>query len=96
MRSRESHKSKQQKVYSTVERYYNRYDSDSDVVALLVHEMVRSSVHKNDSWIIDSGAMCHMCNDSNAFSEYSTLKQPQEISLGDRHIVKVTEKAQCC
>ena len=33
-----------------------------------------------------------MCNDSNAFSEYSTLKQPQEISPGDGHIVKATGK----
>ena len=54
--------------------------------------MALSSVNKNDSWIIDSGATCHMCNNSNAFSEYSTLKQPQEISLGDGHIVKATGK----
>ena len=86
------YKSKQQKAYSTVERFQGRHDSDSDVVALVVHEMALSSVKRNDSWIIDSGATCHMCNDSNAFSEYSTLKQPQEISLGDGHIVKATGK----
>ena len=86
------YKSKQRKAYSTVERFQGRHDSDSDVVALVVHEMALSSVKRNDSWIIDSGATCHMCNDSNAFSEYSTLKQPQEISLGDGHIVKATGK----
>ena len=87
-----SYKSKQQKVYSTVERFQSRHDSDSDVVALAVHEMALSSVFKNDNWIIDSGATCYMCNDSNVFSEYSTLKQPQEISLNDGHIVKAIGK----
>lgn len=28
-----------------------------------------------------------MCNDGNAFTEYFTLKKPQEISIGDGHIV---------
>ena len=33
-----------------------------------------------------------MCNDVNAFTGCATLKQPQEISLGDGHIVKATGK----
>ena len=82
------------KAYSTVERYQrSEQDSDSDVVALVVHEMALSSANKkNVGWIIDSGATCHMCNDINAFTEYVTLRQPQEISLGDGHIVKGTGK----
>ena len=31
-----------------------------------------------------------MCNDVDAFTEYVRVKQPQEISLGDGHIVKAT------
>ena len=55
--------------------------------------MALGSVNKNNvGWIIDSGATCHMCNDVNAFTEYVTLKQPQEISLGDENIVKATGK----
>eukprot|EP00794_Sanderia_malayensis_P003830 gene3830-4363_t len=89
-----SYKSKQQKAYSTVERHqFSEQDSDSDVVALVVHEKALSSADKNVGWIIDSGATCHMCNDVNAFTECVTLKQPQEISLGDGHIVKATGKA---
>ena len=88
-----SYRGKQQKAYSTVERHQSSgQDSDSDVVALVVHEMALSSADKNIGWIIDSGATCHMCNDENAFTEYVRLKQPQEISLGDGHIVKATGK----
>ena len=89
-----SYKRKQQKAYSTVERYQrSEQDSDSDVVAFVVHEMALGSANKkNVGWIIDSGATCHMCIDVNAFTEYVTLKQPQEISLGDGHIVKATGK----
>eukprot|EP00794_Sanderia_malayensis_P004207 gene4207-4768_t len=88
-----SYKSKQQKAYSTVERHqFSEQDSDSDVVALVVHEKALSSADKNVGWIIDSGATCHICNDVNAFTECVTLKQPQEISLGDGHIVKATGK----
>ena len=88
-----SYRGKQQKAYSTVERHQSsEQDSDSDVVALVVHEIALSSADKNIGWIIDSGATCHMCNDVDAFTEYVRLKQPQEISLGDGHLVKATGK----
>ena len=57
-----------------------------------MHEMALSSADKNIGWIIDSGATCHMCNDVDAFTEYVRLKQPQEISLGNGHLVKATGK----
>ena len=62
------------------------------VVHLLASLPLGSANKKNVGWIIDSGATCHMCNDVNAFTEYVTLKQSQEISLGDGHIVKATGK----
>ena len=35
------------------------------------------------SWIIDSGATCHMCNDESQFIELKQLEKIQEVRLGD-------------
>ena len=68
-------KSTQHEGYSTVERHQkDEQDSDSDVVALVMHEIGLSSADKNIGWIIDSGATCLICNDVNAFTERVTLK----------------------
>ena len=40
------------------------------------------------SWIIDSGASSHMCNDEQLFTKMETLKKLLEIALGDGHVVK--------
>ena len=40
------------------------------------------------SWIIDSGASSHMCNDEQLFTKMEILKKPLEIVLGDGHVVK--------
>ena len=88
-----SYRGKQQKAYNTVERHQSsEQDSDSDLVALVVHEMALSSADKNGGRITDSGATCRICSDENAFTECVRLKQPQEISLGDGHIAKVIGK----
>ena len=36
-----------------------------------------------DSWIVDSGATCHMCNDRSLFIELRKLDNPLEVTLGD-------------
>ena len=46
------------------------------------------SVRMTSSWIIDSGASSHMCNDEQFFTKMETLKKPLEIVLGDGHVVK--------
>jgi hypothetical protein len=43
-----------------------------------------------DSWIIDSGATCHICNDKTSFIELHTLKKPQDVTLGDGHVLSAT------
>ena len=46
------------------------------------------SVRITSSWIIDSGASSHMCNDEQLLTKMETLKKPLEIVLGDGHVVK--------
>ena len=46
------------------------------------------SVRMTSSWIIDSGASSHMCNDEQLFTKIETLKKPLEIVLGYGHVVK--------
>ena len=41
-----------------------------------------------DSWIVDSGASFHMCNNENLFVELFCLEKPQEIVLGDGYTVE--------
>ena len=36
-----------------------------------------------ESWIVDSGATCHMCNDKSLFVDLRHLSIPQEVTLGD-------------
>ena len=46
------------------------------------------SALSEEVWIIDSEATCHMCNDESFFSEKRALKNSQEVSLGDGHVLK--------
>ena len=41
-----------------------------------------------DSWIVDSGASCHMCNDENLFVELCCLENPLEIVQGNGYTVE--------
>ena len=43
---------------------------------------------RENMWIIDSGATCHMCNDASLFVKLDNLEKCQEITLGDGHVVK--------
>ena len=36
-----------------------------------------------NTWIIDSGSTCHMCNDKNNFDSLQPLEEPVKITLGD-------------
>ena len=62
--------------------------STSDDEALVtIHSLSATS---RGNWIIDSGATCHMCNDRELFRELSHLRKPQEVTLGDGHVLEVT------
>ena len=59
-----------------------------DEEALVVgYALATPGISKN-LWIVDSGATCHMCNDKTLFSELETLREPQEVSLGDGHVLE--------
>ncbi len=48
------------------------------------------SATSKENWIIDSGATCHMCNDEKLFSKLNSLRRPQEVTLGDGHVLEAT------
>ena len=60
-------------------------DSDSDSVGLIAgHALsVSSSSETSSTWIINSGATCHMCLDSTQFATLHQLEDPIDIVLGD-------------
>ncbi|KAL1256499.1 hypothetical protein QQF64_012044 [Cirrhinus molitorella] len=43
-----------------------------------------------DSWIVDSGATCHMYHDKKQFVEFISLEPPQEVTLGNGFSVEAT------
>ena len=65
--------------------------SESDSVGVVTrHALSTTIVNQKESWVIDSGATCHMCNDDKLFVEIRCLKQPQEVTLGDEHVLEAT------
>ena len=67
--------------------------SDSDEVGLVVQHVLSADVVKKSTgtnWIVDSGATCHVCNDSSLFIELHNLKNPLDIILGDGHTLRAT------
>ena len=59
--------------------------SDSESVGLVVRHALSASAGMHESWIVDSGATCHMCNDRRLFVELCNLEKPLEVTLGDGH-----------
>ena len=57
--------------------------SDSESIGLVVRHALSTSAGSHDSWIVDSGATCHMCNDRKLFVELCNLEKPLEVTLGD-------------
>ena len=65
-------------------------ESDESSVLVVSHALSVSSIEAQDSWVIDSGATSHMCNDEKLFVELCSLDEPQEVTLGDGHTVEAT------
>ena len=51
-----------------------------DEAFVTVHTFAATSI---GSWVVDSGATCHMCNDENMFVDLVQLDSPQRVTLGD-------------
>ena len=70
-------------VSSTKSEYSS---SDSESAGLIAnHALSASSSSEQNTWIIDSGATCHMCHDSKLFTDLHHLKDPLDVVLGDGH-----------
>ena len=55
----------------------------------MINHAFSSLTKKENTWIIiDSGATCHMCNDVSLFVELYNWEKPEEVTLGDGHVVK--------
>lgn len=79
------------KAHKAQEKRRDTSSSDSESTGLVVsHALSASSVEAQDSWIVDSGATCHMCNDEKLFVELRSLEEPQEVTLGDGYAVEAT------
>ena len=58
------------------------------VVGLFAHHALITNNNEKRSWIMDSGATCHMCNDIDKFINMKKLYKAEDITLGDGHSVK--------
>ena len=80
VRKRKSAKQKANKVEA---RQRNSSSSDSESIGLVVRHALAASAGRLDSWIVDSGATCHMCNDQKLFVELHNLEKPLKVTLGN-------------
>jgi len=86
-----AHKGKH-KAHSATAKRRDNSSSDSDIGLVLSHALSASSVEGQDSWIVDSGATCHMCSDKWLFVELCSLEELEEVTLGDGYAVEATGK----
>ena len=56
-----------------------------DEAFVTVHTFAATSI---GSWVVDSGAMCHTCNDENMFVNLQQLDSPQRVTLGDGNFLE--------
>ena len=42
----------------------------------------------SETWIVDSGATCHICNSKELFVDYQPLPKPQKVTVGDNHTIE--------
>ena len=78
------------KVNQVNARRRSESNSDSSIVGLVTRLVLSggTSHQSTDTWIVDSGATCHICNNKQSFIQYQTLKKPQEVSVGDGYTLE--------
>ena len=74
------------KVYSAETRSKHAQDE----VGLVMYAF-SAELSCRSSWIIDSGATTHVCNNCNQFIEMKQMESPLEIILGDGRTLKAAE-----
>ena len=60
-------------------------ESEGESVRLIARHALPACAGRSDSWIVDSGATCHMCNDRRQFVKMQKLEKRLEVALGDGH-----------
>ena len=55
---------------------------------LFDHHALTTNNNEKSSWIVDSGATCHMCHDNDKYINMKKLDKAEDITLGDGHSVK--------
>ena len=67
-------------------------DSECNEIGLVICQVLSAvDSREADSWIVNSGATCHICNDRRSFVEIHTMKKPQDVMLGDGHALSAIE-----
>jgi hypothetical protein len=75
-------KSEGEKAITMPKTYYHDSSSfDSECAGLVALSASQSSQY--GTWIVDSGATCHMCHDSKLFTDLHHLKDLLQVVLGD-------------
>ena len=54
----------------------------------MINHAFSSLTKKENAWIINSGATCHMCNDASFFVKLYNWEKLEDVALGDWHVVK--------
>ena len=68
----------------------NAHGSDDDNALVVIAETSLSSTFSSvnkSSWLLDSGATSHMCDNRQLFENYENLENAIPIRLGDGHVV---------
>ena len=61
-------------------------DSEHNVVGLVTcHVLSAVEFNEANSWIVDSGATCYICNNKQSFLEFHSSERPQHVTLGHGH-----------
>ena len=81
-------KSGSQKANKVEVKRRDSSSSDSESAGMLVcHALSVSAKNHSDSWIVDSGATCHMCN-----NVVQSLKESLLVTLGDGHTLEAASR----
>jgi len=77
-----------EKAFKAKKKQLDSDCSDRESSGLVVCHAL--SVRHSDSWIVDSGATCHLRNNEGLFVNFQSLEEPLEVTVGDGHPLKTT------
>ena len=86
-RQKEDKREKSHKA-TTVTTCEESHSESSGLIASHVLAVVSSN--EDYTWIVDSGATCHMCHTKRIFTSLYHIEKPIDIKLGDGRILTAT------